>query len=249
MRDSSHAAVEDLVKEFISEDDLQTFEGWLKYQGDAALTAPEELETRRRSYEEMRERMAANPKVGRMKFRPLISGEHRYAVALREGSDLWLTLWVKRSRKPEFFVFQPRADGDWNPHTSYHLDGTLHMKSYDHKMVATKRQPLTGKFRETESLGAHGGHGSKRRWRNLRSDRLHWGRLRKRTGPYGNPTPCPMLVRATCKPLCPARFRGWRGALHGRPKWLAMHRFVALAHCRLKPSLIRSPKSWHDHVW
>jgi hypothetical protein len=154
-------AAEELVKEFISEDDLQTFEGWLKYQGDAALTAPEDLETRRRSYEEMRERMAANPKVGRMKFRPLISGEHRYAVALREGSDLWLTLWVKRSRKPEFFVFQPRADGDWNPHTSYHLDGTLHMKSYDHKMVATKRQPLTGKFRGTESLGAHGGHGPK----------------------------------------------------------------------------------------
>jgi hypothetical protein len=154
-------AAEELVKEFISEDDLQTFEGWLKYHGDAALTAPEDLETRRRSYEEMRERMAANPKVGRMKFRPLISGEHRYAVALREGSDLWLTLWVKRSRKPEFFVFQPRADGDWNPHTSYHLDGTLHMKSYDHKMVATKRQPLTGKFRGTESLGAHGGHGPK----------------------------------------------------------------------------------------
>ena len=39
-------AAEELVKEFISEDDLQTFEGWLKYHGDAALTAPEDLETR-----------------------------------------------------------------------------------------------------------------------------------------------------------------------------------------------------------
>jgi len=151
---------EELVKEFISEDDLQTFEGWLKCQRVAA-SAPEELEMWRRSYEEMRERMAANPKVGRMKLRPLISGEHRYAVALREGSDLWLTLWVKHSCKPEFFVFQPRADGDWNPHTSYHLNGTLHAKSYDHKMVATKRQPLTGKFRGTQSLAVCGGHGPK----------------------------------------------------------------------------------------
>src|SRR5436309_1062613 len=122
-------AAEELVQEFISEDDLQTFEGWLKYQGVAAMSAPEALEMWRRSYEEMRERMAADSKVGRMKLRPLMSGEHRYAVAVREGSDLWLTLWVKRSPKPEFFVFQPRADGDWNPHTSYHINGTLHMKS------------------------------------------------------------------------------------------------------------------------
>jgi hypothetical protein len=149
------------LQEFISEDDLQTFEGWLRCQGfEAATTAPEGLETWRRSYEEMRERMAATPKVGRMKLRPLIS-EHRYAVALREGSNLWLTLWVRRSSRGEFFVFQPRADGGWNPHTSYHLDGTLHMKSYDQKMVATKRQPLTGKFSGTQSLGVISGHGPK----------------------------------------------------------------------------------------
>jgi hypothetical protein len=33
------------VQEFISEDDLKTFEGWLRYQGvDAATNAPEELQ-------------------------------------------------------------------------------------------------------------------------------------------------------------------------------------------------------------
>lgn len=102
----------------------------------------------------------AAPKVGLMKLRA-ISGEHRYAVAVREGSDLWLALWVRRSRKGEFFMMVPRGDRDWNPHTSYHLDGTLHMKSHDHAVLPTKHQPLTGTFRGTEHLGVSYGHGPK----------------------------------------------------------------------------------------
>jgi hypothetical protein len=88
--------------------------------------------------------------------------EHRYAVVVREGSDLWLTLWVRRSPKGEFFVMVPRGDGDWDPHTSYHRDGRLHMKSYDHKLGSPqKRQPLTGVFRGTEHLGISMGHDPK----------------------------------------------------------------------------------------
>lgn len=145
-----------------SEADLQTFEGWLKYQAvDAATTSPEELEGWRRTFEDMRERTATRPKVGLMKFQPL-PGERRYAVAVQEGSDLWLTLWVRRSWKGEFFVMLPRGDRDWNPHTSYHLDGTLHMKSHDRKVLPPqKRQPLTGAFRGSEHLGGHFGHGPK----------------------------------------------------------------------------------------
>ena len=86
------------MDEFISEDDLQTFEGWLNYQSvDAATTSPEDLEKWRCLFKEARERTLACTKVGLMKFKP-DPGEHRYAVAVQEGSDLWLTLWVKRSR-------------------------------------------------------------------------------------------------------------------------------------------------------
>ncbi len=150
------------MAEFISEDDLQTCEGWLKYQGvDASKTTPEELATWRHLFEEVRQRRAANPKVGLMKLQP-VPGEHRYAVAVREGADLWLTLWVRRSRKGEFFIMQPRGDQDWDPHTSYHLDGTLHMKSHDQRVLQPqKRQPLTGAFRGSEHLGAYYGHGPK----------------------------------------------------------------------------------------
>jgi hypothetical protein len=41
------------MQEFISEDDLQIFEGWLGYQGvDAATTTPEELMICRRLFEQ-----------------------------------------------------------------------------------------------------------------------------------------------------------------------------------------------------
>jgi len=90
----------------------------------------------------------------------LASGHYRYAIAIRDGANLWLTLWVRRSPKGEFFVLYPRLDPSWNPHTSYHLDGTLHIKSYDHMTHRKSLQPLTGSFHGTEHLGIFGGHGN-----------------------------------------------------------------------------------------
>ncbi|HZL89218.1 MAG TPA: hypothetical protein VFB96_12635 [Pirellulaceae bacterium] len=150
------------MQDFISEDDLETFEGWLRYQAvDAALTTPEELGSLRHCFEEAKQRSSATPKVGLMKLRP-VPGEYRYAVAFRDGCDLWLTLWVRRSRKGEFFIMVPRGDKGWDPHTSYHLDGTLHMKSHNRKaLTPQKRQPLTGAFRGSEDLGIYAGHAPK----------------------------------------------------------------------------------------
>jgi hypothetical protein len=100
--------------------------------------------------------------VGLMKLPPLVEGERRYAVAIRDGSDLWITLWVRCSRKGEFFVMTPRADRSWNPHASYHLDGTLHMKSFGgSKVMEQERQPLTRPFKGTAHLGSYAGHGGK----------------------------------------------------------------------------------------
>jgi hypothetical protein len=154
------------VPDFISEDDLLTFDGWLRYQGvDAARTAPEEMEKWRQDFEEATERMAACPKFGLMKLQR-VPGEYRYAVAVEDGHDLWLTLWIRRSRRGEFFVMLPRSEREWDrrnwdPHTSYHLDGTLHMKSYGDKVGERKNQPLTGTFHGTVDLGSYAGHGPK----------------------------------------------------------------------------------------
>jgi hypothetical protein len=150
------------MQNFISEDDLKTFERWLGYQGiDASTITPDELESWRDLFDEVTQGRLATPKVGLMKLRPLLPGEHRYAVAVREGSELWLTLWILRSQKGEFFVMIPRGDRGWDPHTSYHRDGTFHMKSHGRKFISQRRQALTNVFKGTENLGAHAGHGPK----------------------------------------------------------------------------------------
>ena len=112
-------------------------------------------------FEEARQRSAVNPKVGLMKLQP-VPGEYRYAVVVRDLADLRLALWVKRSRKGEFFIMLPRGDREWDVHTSYRLDGTLHMKSHGSKVFTSdRRQPLNGTFRGSEHLGTYFGYGPK----------------------------------------------------------------------------------------
>src|SRR6266481_169188 len=109
--------------DFINEDDLRTFEGFLKYQAvDPAMLTPDELAMWRGYFEESVQKSENTPKVGLMKLR-LRSGEQKYGVAIRDGSELWLTMWVRCSRKGEIFVMYPRPDRDWDAHASYHLDG------------------------------------------------------------------------------------------------------------------------------
>jgi len=149
------------MQDFISEVDLHSFEGWLRYQGiDASSTSKEELANWQQIFEEAKKRTANTPQVGLMKLQP-VPGESRYAVALQDDSGLWLVLWARRSRKGEFFVMLPRGDREWDPHTSYHLDGTLHIKSYGSKVIERTNQPLTGPFGGSEDLGQYAGFGPK----------------------------------------------------------------------------------------
>jgi len=149
------------MDDFISEDELLTFEGWLRYQCvDFAALPPEEQKIWRDIFDDTRRRCEATPKVGLMKLQP-VPGEQKYAVAIRKGSDLWLTLWVRCSPKGDVYIMYPRGDRDWQAHASYHRNGTFHQKSYGHLMDAPqKRQPLTGAFKGTEHLGHYAGHGT-----------------------------------------------------------------------------------------
>jgi len=146
------------MPDFTSEDDLNTFEGWLKYQlGDTILT-PDQLEVWRSIYEDCR----PSGSFGLMNLKPLRSGEYRYAVALRDGPDLWLTLWVKRDPKGDVYVLVPRTDGGWDPHTSYHRDGRMHSKDFGRAFGVKQLQPITSAFRGTEHLGMFAGHSPKK---------------------------------------------------------------------------------------
>jgi hypothetical protein len=148
-----------MASNFIDEDDLNTFPGWLKYQAiDPSMVTPDQLATLESEYE----KRSTGSKVGLMKLLPLhLVGDHRNAVAVRDGDDLWLTLWLRRNKKGEFFVMTPRAERGWNPHVSYHLDGAFHAKSYDGVWTKTTRQPLTCPFRGAEYLGSFAGHSPK----------------------------------------------------------------------------------------
>jgi hypothetical protein len=126
-----------------------------------AILKPIELVMWRRLFDEGMERGLSGNKIGLMKLKT-VPGEYRYAIAVREGSNLWLTLWVRKSRNGEVFVMMPRGDRDWDPHTSYHLDGTLHSKSFGTTRHSQKRQPLTSSFRGTEQLPGYAGFGPKR---------------------------------------------------------------------------------------
>jgi hypothetical protein len=150
------------MNEFIDEDDLKTFEGWLRYQAvDASMMTKEELDWWHRSFEEAQKERATRPMVGLMNLKS-VEGEYKYAVAVREGTDLWLVLWVRRNRKGEYFVLKPMADKDWNPHSSYHLDGTRHHKSFGQKiLLPQKGQPLSGSFRGTMEFPIQGGFSPK----------------------------------------------------------------------------------------
>lgn len=148
------------MRDFIGEDDITTFEGWIRYQGiDVGALTPAELGIWQQSYRDLRQRATATPKMGRLTLRS-VAGEYRVAVAV-EDEGLWLTLWVRRSRKGEYFVLTPRGSGEWNPHTSYHLDGTFHSKSYGQKFQSPKRQALGATFSGVESMGTYYGHGPK----------------------------------------------------------------------------------------
>ncbi len=149
--------------EFVDEDDLNTFEGWLNYQAiDPVAASPDELAMLRKHFDEKSTRALAGRKIGLMKLPPpLLAGEHRYAVAVRDGADLWLAVWFKRTKKGEFVILIPRAEPGWDPHETYHLDGTFHSKSHGRVLTTKVLQPLVGPFRGTEHLGSHAGYGPK----------------------------------------------------------------------------------------
>jgi hypothetical protein len=148
-----------MPSDFIDEDNLNTFDGWLNYQSiDPREASPDELAMLREDYESR----STNPKVGLMKLLPLrLAGDHLYGVAVRDGANLWLALWFRRNKKGEFFILLPQAEPGWDRHAAYHLDGTYHYKSYGRVRTKLTRQPLTGAFRGTEHLGCFAGYAPK----------------------------------------------------------------------------------------
>ena len=78
----------------------------------------------------------------------------KYAVAVRDGADLWVFLSVERQPKGDVYIFWPSPN---TPHASYHRSGRAHMKSGDKTpdmstFIVRHRQPPTATFSGTEQI-------------------------------------------------------------------------------------------------
>jgi len=132
------------------------FDRWLWNQQISPDSLSEEIKASlREEYERGQVRAQA---LRATTLNPGTTGDYHYAVAIEDGTDLRVTLWVKRSRAGECVILQPR-DGKWDPHCTYHRDGRYHNKSHSMKSSVQRRQPLD-QFKGTEHLGIFYGHGT-----------------------------------------------------------------------------------------
>jgi hypothetical protein len=134
----------------------KTFDRWFENQQLDPCSLSEEIKAPlREEYERAQVRAES---LRATTLNPRTTGGHRYAVAIEDGADLRLTLWIKRSLKAECVILQPR-DGKWNAHCTYHYDGRYHNKSFGMKFPDRQRQRIDG-FKGIEHLGIFCGHGT-----------------------------------------------------------------------------------------
>jgi hypothetical protein len=84
--------------------------------------------------------------------------EKMFAVAVRDGADLFLWIRIRRAASGIYYVFATGREGEsewnkWNPHGSYHKDGHFHHKSFDQKMLPPEQhQKPDAAFQGTKQM-------------------------------------------------------------------------------------------------
>jgi len=89
--------------------------------------------------------------------------ETLHAIAVRDAQGLRLVARVVRRPSGIYYLiprdakaFQIESDKNWDPHVSYHADGSHHIKSFGQlALTRMKRQPLNSTFSGAEPLFAH----------------------------------------------------------------------------------------------
>jgi hypothetical protein len=76
-----------------------------------------------------------------------------YAIAVRDGNELFLFLSICRAPQGDVYVNFPRDHKpNWKPHSSYHASGQHHQKSFGQKTIERHRQKPDANFRSTENV-------------------------------------------------------------------------------------------------
>ena len=79
-----------------------------------------------------------------------------YAVAVRDGRELFLFCRIRRTVTGDVYVLPPRRDPDWNTHVSYHASGQYHVKGYGHAYHVSHWQKPDTNFLGTHNLSTMG---------------------------------------------------------------------------------------------
>ena len=89
--------------------------------------------------------------------------ERMFAIAVRDGDDLFLWVRLRRAARNDIYYVLPTGREDdaewkeWDPHGSWHQDGSLHHKSFNRKMLpAESRQKPNVEFKGTHNLITRG---------------------------------------------------------------------------------------------
>jgi hypothetical protein len=82
------------------------------------------------------------------------TAERMFAVAIRDGDDLFLWIRLRRSKTGDIYYMFPtgRTGSDWkrwDPHGSLHKDGRFHSKSWGQKTFPQQRQKPDSNFKGT----------------------------------------------------------------------------------------------------
>jgi hypothetical protein len=89
--------------------------------------------------------------------------ESMFAVAVRDGDDLFLWIRLRRAAGTDIYYVIPTGREhdpewkEWNPHGSWHKDGRLHHKSFNQKILPVgQRQEPNFEFKGTHNLITRG---------------------------------------------------------------------------------------------
>ena len=77
---------------------------------------------------------------------------HEYAIAIKDGADLFLIFTIAKSAKDDFYVNFNGQSSDHKPHSSYHQSGQLHHKSHNRKVFPIRKRQSTKNFSGSEVI-------------------------------------------------------------------------------------------------
>jgi hypothetical protein len=88
-----------------------------------------------------------------MASQPPHTQNRMYAVAVRDGAELFLICRIRRTVTGDVYVLPPRHDPRWNPHVTYHATGHAHANPDDPPYHVSHWQRPGTDFQGTRAMG------------------------------------------------------------------------------------------------